>query len=42
MNFDFSENIEMHFSEIAHPNSKESRVLLINKVMEVYNQVLEE
>ncbi len=36
------ENGEKHFSEIAHPISKEARELLSSKVMEAYNQVLEE
>ena len=36
------ENGEKHFSEIAHPISKEARELLNSKVMEAYNQVLEE
>lgn len=36
------DNGKKHFSEIAHPISKEAMELLNNKVMEVYNQALEE
>lgn len=35
-------NGEKHFSEIAHPISKEARELLNSKVMEAYNQALDE
>lgn len=35
-------NGEEHFSEIAHPISKEARELLNSKVMEAYNQALDE
>lgn len=35
-------NGEKHFSEIAHPISKEARGLLNSKVMEAYNQALDE
>lgn len=33
---------EKHFSEIAHPISKEARELLNSKVMDAYNQALDE
>ncbi len=36
------DNGEKHFSEIAHPISKEVRELLNSKVMEAYNQALDE
>lgn len=36
------ENGEKQFSEIAHPISKEARDMLNNKVMEAYNQALDE
>ncbi len=36
------DNGEKHFSEIAHPISKEARELLNSKVMEAYNQSLDE
>ena len=36
------DNGEKHFSEIAHPISKEARGLLNSKVMEAYNQALDE
>ncbi len=36
------DNGEKHFSEIAHPISKESRELLNSKVMEAYNQAFDE
>lgn len=36
------ENGEKHFSEIAHPISKEARELLNSKVLEAYNQALAE
>ena len=32
----------MHFSEIAHPVSKEAREFLKSKAMEAYNQALDE
>ena len=35
-------NGEKHFSEIAHPISKEARELLNSKVMEAYHQALDE
>lgn len=35
------DNGEKHFSEIAHPVSKEARELLNSKVMETYNQALD-
>ncbi len=36
------DNGEKHFSEIAHPISKEARELLNSKVMEAYHQMLGE
>ncbi len=36
------DNGEKHFSEIAHPISKEARELLNSKVMEAYNLALDE
>lgn len=35
-------NGEKHFSEIAHPISKEARELLNSKVMEAYHQAFDE
>lgn len=36
------DNGEKHFSEIAHPISKEARELFNSKVMEAYHQALDE
>lgn len=35
-------NGEKQYSEIAHPTSKEARKAISNRVMEAYNQVLDE